>query len=485
MRTVPRRRTASSLVAAAAALLLAAPAAQATITDYPVPTPDAGLEKIVAGKDGNLWFTEEQGAKVGRITPNGQIDEWPVPVDSEFGPTEITVGQNGLIWFLTSAGGVVGIIDPSSAPGPVTATQAFPGFLRGDRIAAAPDGTIWISDSVGEGIHRVVSTPGGYQFQADSDEAPDCSFDGVIAPGPDGRMWCAFQGDALKQIDVASQATVNHPVPSGFSIASLTSGPDGALWYGRYLTASWFTSASSGAIGRMTPDGGVTEWKLDSKYAPDSLVPGPDGAVWFATVGRDSDRGIGRITPGGQVTVGNTGLRRPDSIAFGSDGAIWFVDANANRITRITTDDALAGGPVVSPPPTPPAPPAPPVPPVTPKSTAVAPSPTVAAKSLRVRKQRIAVGVACPKTAKLPCKGKLALRTAKKLRQGKRKKAFVTLTSSGSYDVKPGKKANVTLRLSSAGRKLVRRGRTTKVTVRVTPAGSTKVAVSKGLKLRG
>lgn len=482
MRTVPRRRTASSLVAAAAVLLLAAPAAQATITDYPVPTPDAGLREIVAGKDGNLWFTEQKGAKVGRITPSGQIDEWPVPVDSEFGPTEITVGENGLIWFLTSAGGVVGIIDPSAPPGPVSATQAFPGFLRGDDIAAAPDGTTWITDSVGKGIHRVVPTSGGYALQADSDEAPDCSFDGVIARGPDGRMWCAFQGDALKQIDLASQATVNHPVPSGFSIASLTSGPDGALWYGRYLSASWFTPASDGAIGRMTPDGGVQEWKLDGKYAPDSLVPGPDGAIWFATVGRDSERGIGRITPSGQVTVGNTGLRRPESIAFGADGAIWFVDANANRITRITTDDALAGGPVVTPPPAPPAPGGGGPVVVPPKQ--VTPTPTVTAKSLRVRKQRIAVGLACPKTAKLPCQGKLSLRTAKKLKQGKRK-AFVTLTGSGSYSVKPGKQASVPLRLSAKGRKLVRRGRTTKVTVRVTPTGSKPVTVGKALKLRG
>lgn len=121
---------------------------------------------------------------------------------------------------------------------------------------------------------------------------------------------------------------------------------------------------------------------------------------------------------------------------------------------------------------------------MTPKPTVVAPSPTVTAKSLRVRKQRIAVGVACPRTAKLPCKGKLALRTAKKLKQGKRK-AFVTLTGSGSYAVKPGRKANVSLRLSSAGRKLVRRGRTTKVTVRVTPTGGKPVTVGKSLKLRG
>ena len=39
------------------------------ITPYPVPTINAFLEHIVAGPDGNLWFTEGGGNKIGRITP--------------------------------------------------------------------------------------------------------------------------------------------------------------------------------------------------------------------------------------------------------------------------------------------------------------------------------------------------------------------------------------------------------------------------------
>jgi virginiamycin B lyase len=34
-----------------------------------VPTANAGLQDIVAGPDGNLWFTEGGGNKIGRITP--------------------------------------------------------------------------------------------------------------------------------------------------------------------------------------------------------------------------------------------------------------------------------------------------------------------------------------------------------------------------------------------------------------------------------
>ena len=53
-----------------------APAAQAlsvTITEFPVPTAGGGALDITAGPDGNLWFTEGTGNKIGRITTAGTI----------------------------------------------------------------------------------------------------------------------------------------------------------------------------------------------------------------------------------------------------------------------------------------------------------------------------------------------------------------------------------------------------------------------------
>jgi len=40
-----------------------------SITEFPVPTADSGPWAITAGPDGNLWFTEYDGNKIGRITP--------------------------------------------------------------------------------------------------------------------------------------------------------------------------------------------------------------------------------------------------------------------------------------------------------------------------------------------------------------------------------------------------------------------------------
>ena len=56
----------------------------AVITEYPVPitrsVPYANsLHGITAGPDGNLWFTEPQGNKIGKLVPaTGAITEYPV-----------------------------------------------------------------------------------------------------------------------------------------------------------------------------------------------------------------------------------------------------------------------------------------------------------------------------------------------------------------------------------------------------------------------
>ena len=49
------------------------------IGEVAIPTPDSVPQSITAGPDGNLWFTEDFGNKIGRITPAGVITEFPIP----------------------------------------------------------------------------------------------------------------------------------------------------------------------------------------------------------------------------------------------------------------------------------------------------------------------------------------------------------------------------------------------------------------------
>jgi hypothetical protein len=55
------------------------PSRPGTITSFPVPTAASNPEGITAGPDGNLWFTEYNANKIGRITPGGATSGFSAP----------------------------------------------------------------------------------------------------------------------------------------------------------------------------------------------------------------------------------------------------------------------------------------------------------------------------------------------------------------------------------------------------------------------
>src|SRR5262249_26648268 len=60
--------------------------------------PNSGTpEGICEGPDGNMWFTESDGMKVGRITPDGDIREYPIP-SANLHPHAIALGPDGNLW---------------------------------------------------------------------------------------------------------------------------------------------------------------------------------------------------------------------------------------------------------------------------------------------------------------------------------------------------------------------------------------------------
>ncbi|MEA2235253.1 MAG: virginiamycin lyase [Solirubrobacteraceae bacterium] len=105
----------AALVAGVGALgLIAAetPGASAvtgTISEFPVTTAFSGPDKITAGPDGNLWFTEMVANKIGRVTTAGVVTEFPVTTASS-GPIGITAGPDGNLWFTEMVAGKVGRI---------------------------------------------------------------------------------------------------------------------------------------------------------------------------------------------------------------------------------------------------------------------------------------------------------------------------------------------------------------------------------------
>jgi streptogramin lyase len=73
--------------------------AAGTIQEFSVPTTNGFPSEITAGPDGNIWFTEFYGDKIGRITPSGTVTEFPIPTARSNPPDYITSGPDGNLWF--------------------------------------------------------------------------------------------------------------------------------------------------------------------------------------------------------------------------------------------------------------------------------------------------------------------------------------------------------------------------------------------------
>src|SRR4051812_5410199 len=88
--------------ALAASLALAAPAMAAPAVNgiFPLKGTVETNNKIVPGPDGNMWFTQNTGKEVARITPSGQVQEF----DLKLGETAlgITPGPDGNMWVPTT-----------------------------------------------------------------------------------------------------------------------------------------------------------------------------------------------------------------------------------------------------------------------------------------------------------------------------------------------------------------------------------------------
>lgn len=91
--------------------------------DWPLPEAGASLDDITVGPDGALWFGEDRAPRLGRVTTDGQITEMPVTMPNHGGGTEMVTSGEGLVWFSVATAPsyaeepiVVGVAAPNATP---------------------------------------------------------------------------------------------------------------------------------------------------------------------------------------------------------------------------------------------------------------------------------------------------------------------------------------------------------------------------------
>jgi virginiamycin B lyase len=134
----------------------------------------------------------------------------------------------------------------------------------------------------------------------------------TMATGPDGSLWWTELNDNAIGELTASGVFHSYPIPTAGANEtnyaaegtgnSITVGPDGNIW---------FVDGNAPKIGRITPDGVITEFPVPSGDHPYAIVTGPDGNLWFT--GFDAGR-IGVMSTSGVLLHDFAVPRLPGSI---------------------------------------------------------------------------------------------------------------------------------------------------------------------------
>jgi virginiamycin B lyase len=157
-------------------LVIAASALAQSLSDFPVPTAGASVAGIAAAPDRNIWFTEQKGDRIGRITPTGVVMEFPLAESGRFLPA----GPEGNLWFTEGDGDRIGRITQAGA---VAEFAVSAGSLPYG-ITAGRDDNLWFTEALGDRIGRI--TPDGVvtEFALPRGTTPN-----GIATAADGALW--------------------------------------------------------------------------------------------------------------------------------------------------------------------------------------------------------------------------------------------------------------------------------------------------------
>ena len=349
--------------------------------------------RIVAGADGNLWYSGS-GLAVQRITPAGQATSFRAAGGADI--LDMIAGPDGGIWTSTSSSPIKFVL---TAPVSRIAT-GVPGIEVVSTSAVARDGRIAVqlacggSSSpcdgeleVGEGKRSLAAGP--YSVAAESSAVVNLSLSasarrelarqrflreyasatvdgGVgagarvvlqrpnplravpgrgqvqlmplptdrngwdIAAGPDGNLWLSGAVGSLTRLTPDGRLS-SVPVP-GFerSTGAIVAGPRRSLWF---LETRPSVGIPAALLGRISPGGRYSEIRLPGDFYGQGLAAGRDGALWVTRYSPQRSE-VDRVRPDGEVSRFPVG-DEPGAIAPGPGGAVWF-GLGGPAIGRIT-----------------------------------------------------------------------------------------------------------------------------------------------------
>jgi streptogramin lyase len=203
--------------------------ATGAIAEYPLLpfASDPGIYQIVAGPDGNIYFTEPSLNAVGMFDiTTDQISQFEMPL-ADTQPQGITVGGDGNIWFTDGGQNKITSLNPVSH---VINNYAFepPSHITNDQaegITAGPNDTLWFVTTQNSVIQ---------EFSIANENSADPFTE-------DGPYW------------PPAPPNPNPPTPFNADLWSIETGSDGGIYYteGGFGWIGYINSSNYGGTGRF------------------------------------------------------------------------------------------------------------------------------------------------------------------------------------------------------------------------------------------
>ena len=166
-----------------------------------------------------FWFTEQDTAKIGRITVAGAVTEFPTSFLTGNSLAVITAGPDGNLWF---------VLTLDHAIGRITTAGVFTPFTNGISasplgIASGPDGNLWFTEGFAIGRITVTGTVSEFSSGITPGAAPT-----FITAGSDGNLW--FSEDSADSIGrITTGGGGNAPAITSVASTSFTVGSAGTF----------------------------------------------------------------------------------------------------------------------------------------------------------------------------------------------------------------------------------------------------------------
>jgi streptogramin lyase len=290
-----------------------------TILEYPI-AGSSLLDAVAAGSDGNLWFADQNVAKIGFVTPAGVVQEFP----TSGGAVNMALGSDNNIWFteFTAIGRVT--------PGGTVAEFGGLADAQPEGIAAGPGGDLFFAEfgSTSPGRVGKITTGGTITESAQIPGPPQIQ---GITEGSDGRLWITepfpFPGVLFLDAMDSSFGLTRYLIPLNAQLRAITSGSDGNLW---------IVDSSNSVIDKVSTVAGIflNQYPIPGSGPEGIASSAVDGKLYF---GEFTSNDIASITTSGvtatfAIPTAGSGV---NSVASGPDGNIWFSEGLAGKIGRL------------------------------------------------------------------------------------------------------------------------------------------------------